>query len=196
MKNYLKLGAVLILGTVLFACGGDTQEEQTQSMPGMSAKKAAGELTYTAPEEWIQHPPMSQMRKDQYMMPGVDGKESAELVVYYFPEMSGMVQANLDRWYGQLTQPDGSDTASKAKISTVQVDNIEVTTVYVTGTYMKPQNPMQMTGPKDELPGYAMLAAIVETEGGPWFFKATGPDETLTHWRPTFDQFIKTFKMK
>lgn len=196
MITRIKLCILFVMAAALvFACG-EAENQQSQGEASMAAKKASGELSYTAPGEWIQHPPTSQMRKDQYLMPGPEGKDAAELVVYHFPEMGGMVQANINRWYGQIQQPDGSDTASRAKTETMQVDGIEVTTVYVTGTYLKPKNPMDMAGPKDEMTGYAMLAAIVETEQGPWFFKATGPEETLTHWRPTFDDFVKTFEMK
>ena len=186
--------AIYSIAVVFFACSEPSQQ-QSEGVAQMSTKTAHGQLTYSAPDDWMKHPPASQMRKDQYVLPGADGHDNAELVVYHFPEMGGMVQANVNRWYGQIEQPDGSDTASKAKVSTVQVNDIEVTTVYVTGTYLKPKNPMDLTGPKDEMPGYAMLDAIVETGQGPWFFKATGPEETLTHWRPTFDEFVKTFKM-
>lgn len=185
------------LTTLLAGCSpSDQNGSQSQTASQESSQPPAGEIAYTAPDGWLQHPPISQMRKDQYVLPGAAGKEDAELVVYHFPEMSGLVEANLNRWYGQFQQPDGSETASKAQAKKETVNSIPVTTVFVTGTYLKPQNPMDIAGPKDEKPDYAMLAAIVETANGPWFFKATGPEETIAHWRPSFENFVASMHIR
>jgi hypothetical protein len=129
-------------------------------------------------------------------LPGVDGADAAELVVFHFPGTGGSVQANLDRWYGQFKQPDGSETRDHAQSLRVQVGDLNVTTVAVTGTYLKSQSPMMMSGPFDEMPDYAMWAAIVETAKGPWFFKAVGPQKTMAHWQPSFDKFVQSFEAK
>ena len=60
---------------------------------------------------------------------------------------------------------------------------------------MKSKSTMMMGGPVEELKDYAMLAAIVETANGPWFFKATGPENTIEHWRQTFNEFVQSFKI-
>jgi hypothetical protein len=183
------------LAIFLFACSnGDQNEGQAASQDNNQVPQ--GEIIYIAPQDWVQHPPTSRMRKDQYVLPGAEGKEDAELVVYHFPEMGGLVEANLNRWYGQFQQPDGSETASKAQAKKETVNNIPVTTVFVTGTYLKPKNPMDLTGPKEEKPNYAMLAAIAETANGPWFFKATGPEETIAHWRPSFENFVASMHIQ
>lgn len=71
--------------------------------------------------------------------------------------------------------------------------DLSVTIVYATGTYLKSLSPMSMGGPTEELPDYALLAAIVDTDSGPWFFKATGPKKTIDYWRPEFEKFARTF---
>lgn len=196
-KILLTLTSFSLLMVLIFSCSqSDQNQSQSQDADPQNSLPPKGDIVYVAPDGWMQHPPMGQMRKDQYMLPGVNGKEEGELVVYHFPEMGGLVEANINRWYGQFKQPDGSDTASKAQVKKETVNNIPVTTVFVTGTYLKPQNPMDIAGPKDEKAGYALLTAIAETANGPWFFKATGPEETILHWQPSFEQFVKLLKIQ
>lgn len=186
------------LGFSLMACDNPEKREAPAraSAPKMSAALPAGQLTYAAPAEWVREKPLSRMRKDQFKLPGAAGEDDAELIVFYFQGMGGSVQQNLDRWYGQMVQPDGSDTKSKAAVAKSEVNGIPVTITYVEGTYQRPINRGMVTGPKENLPDYAMLAAIAETASGPWFFKMIGPKETVAQWRPEFDAFVKTFKLQ
>ncbi len=153
-----------------------------------------GKLTYQVPKEWIQEEPQSRMRLSQYRLPGVNGKADAVMAEFHFPGTGGTVEANLQRWYGQFKQPDGSPTAHHAQRKEFEVNGMKVVVVYVTGTYLQSASGMMM-GDVQEKPGYAMLAAIAETPAGPWFFKAVGPQETINHWRPAFEKFVQTFKM-
>ena len=41
-----------------------------------------------------------------------------------------------------------------------------------------------------------MVAAIVETSTDPWFFKTTGPQATIDHWRGEFEKFAGTIKQQ
>jgi hypothetical protein len=187
----------VLLGILIFFYGCDSGGKgntNQQNENKVSGNPHSGEVTFTAPSEWVKETPSSSMRKAQYKWPGQDGKEDAELAVFYFPGTGGSVEANLQRWYGQFKQPDGSPTTDHVSQKKVQVNGMEVTEVYVTGTYLKSTSPMMMQGPVDELPDYAMLAAIVEAPNGPWFFKATGPEATIDFWRQSFDKFIQTFK--
>ncbi|MFQ5628306.1 MAG: hypothetical protein ACE5I1_06065, partial [bacterium] len=149
------------LTIIIISCSpSDQNDSQSQTASEDSSQTPTSEIAYTAPEGWLQHPPISKMRKDQYVLPGTEGKEDGELIVYHFPEMAGMIDANINRWYSQFQQPDGSDTAAKAVSKTETINNIPVTTVFATGTYLKPQNPMDIAGPNEEKTHYAMLAAI------------------------------------
>ena len=189
-----------VMAALLFivACQSKQEEQQSNSQTTTAAPQAlpTGEVTYTAPEGWFAHPPSSSMRKAEFRWPGAEGNEDAELAVFFFPGTGGSVQANLDRWYGQFKQADGSATAQRARTEKVDANGLPVTVTYVTGTYLKSQASMMSNGPAEEKPNYAMLAAIVETANGPWFFKATGPEATITHWRPSFDQFVKSLRVQ
>ena len=43
---------------------------------------------------------------------------------------------------------------------------------------------------------YRMLAAIVESTKGSYFFKLTGPQETVEAWKGSFEGFVDGIKMK
>ena len=44
-------------------------------------------------------------------------------------------------------------------------------------------------------PGSRLLGAVVEGEGGPWFFKATGPDATLAPQRLPFRGMLQRARL-
>ncbi|MBD3223199.1 MAG: hypothetical protein GF313_00605 [Caldithrix sp.] len=183
---------LIIASFLLLQCSSDESEQQNKTQKSDQASETGIALKYSTPDEWVQEKPSSSMRKAQYRWPGVDGAEDAEMAVFFFPGAGGSVKMNLNRWYGQFKQPDGGSTAAKAEEKTIDVDGLDVTVVYVTGTFLKSKS-MMMGGPKEEKKNYAMLAAIVETEKAPWFLKATGPQKTIDHWRPEFQEFVKTF---
>jgi hypothetical protein len=179
----------LILGVILnFGCDSSNEKQQDAKI-----NKNSGGFTYTVPEGWITETPNSTMRKAQFKLPGQPGSGNAEMAVFNFPGTGGSVNANLDRWYGQFKQPDGSPTKGHAEKEKIEVNDLRVTTVYVTGTYLQSTSPM-MTGPVEEKTNFALLAAIVDLPSGPRFFKAVGPKETIDYWRKSFDSFVKTFK--
>jgi hypothetical protein len=166
------------------------------SSHGSSAgiEKVFGSLKFNVPTGWVEQNPSSPMRKGQFGLPKADGDTTdAELVVFYFGAgQGGSVEANIDRWIGQISQPDGSSSKEKAKTSKKTVAGLPVTLVDVNGTYQ----PLMMPGGGQQVPnaGYRMMAAVVETTEGPWFFKLVGPEKTVAKWASSFDQFINSLQ--
>lgn len=187
MKNTL-LFFVLIAIAIVGCSGSDNQNKENNS----AGTTPSGHLSYTVPEGWIKEQPSGSMRFAQYGLPGIDGMAPAELAVFF--NIGGSVEANLQRWYGQFEQPDGRKTEDLAETKKVTVDGLVVTVIYVTGTYSA--SAMMTGGQTSDKPGYAMLAAMVETSAGPWQFKATGPEKTLSYWRDSFDEFVQSFTVK
>ncbi|MBP95835.1 hypothetical protein CMK18_07770 [Candidatus Poribacteria bacterium] len=166
---------------------------QSQPSSNTSQVPKSNNLNYTAPSGWIRQQPSSSMRHDQYELPGPKGVEAATLAI--FKGIGGSISSNIDRWKKQfVVPPNGSDPDSVRKESKV-INQIPVHIVAVQGTYLKPQMPMMMDGPKVELKNYALLAAIAETKDGLWFFKITGPEKTVMMWQNDFDNFIGTFRL-
>lgn len=188
MKNILFSFILLFI-----ACGNNTEDSEKIENAQLSKIDAKGRLTWSAPGGWIEEVPRSAMRKAQFRLPKIAGDpEDATLVVFYFHGEGGSVNANLQRWYGQFTQPDGRASKEVAKVSKSEVNGLNQTIVDLSGTYLFKTTPMAPTS--TEKPNFRMLAAVVESNSGPWFVKMVGPQKTVTHWEDSFYHFMKTFK--
>jgi hypothetical protein len=145
---------------------------------GIQTAAAPGALTYTAPPAWRTRPAASSMRVAEFVIPRVQGDaEDGELIVYYFGTSAGTVDANIDRWVGQIQQPDGSSTKDKAQRSSQTVNGLKVTRVDAAGTYVAEMRP----GATEHFnkPGFRLRAAVVETPRGAYYIKMTGPAATI-----------------
>lgn len=137
----------------------------------------AGGVQWNAPEDWTREGERP-MRAASYSIPASPGDaEAGECAVFYFgPNEGGGVEANIDRWIGQMQQPDGTPSATRAETRKL-AGALPVTLVDLTGTYMASGGPMmQVTAEK---PGFRMLGAIVQGPQGAVFFKFTGPEKTV-----------------
>jgi hypothetical protein len=152
--------------------------------------QAAG-LRFSHPGEWVRVPAPSDMRAAQFRVPKVaPDTEDAEAVLFFFGEgKGGGVQENVDRWYGQMTQPDGKPSKDAGVVTIKTVKNLKVTALDVPGTYKGMTAPGAPATPK---PGSRLLAAAVEGDGGPWFFRVVGPDATVRAAKPGFDAMLES----
>jgi len=165
------------------------------SLSGGLPSTTAG-LKFDAPAGWVSKPPASSMRIVEYTLPktGADAEDAA-LAVYFFGGQGGTVQANLDRWLGQMAQPDGK--ASKDVANTTELvskSGLKITLLEVTGTYIAELSP----GSPEHFnkPGFRLRAAVIETTGGPYFVKLTGPAATVTKWDESFLAFLKSARVE
>lgn len=162
----------------------------------LSLTVQAGTLTYKTPDGWIAEKTSSSMRVAQYKLPKESGDpEDASLVVYYFGQnQGGGTQANVDRWTGQMRQPDGSDTKDRAKSETLTVNGLKITTVDIGGTYTAEMTPG--AGDFVTKTNYRLRAAVVETPKGSYFVKLTGPEKTIARWDQSFRDYLNSFQFK
>ncbi|MBM64055.1 MAG: hypothetical protein CL484_13995 [Acidobacteria bacterium] len=152
-------------------------------------------LRYDPPDEWVEHPTESPMRVAQFQLPRVSGdSEDGELVVFYFGGGGGSVEANFQRWIGQMEQPDGRPSFEVASTITLQANGLNVTLLDVPGTYVAAVNPGSAT--RLNKPQFRLLAAVVETTAGPYFFKLTGPDRTVARWNSPFVAFLRSVQLE
>ena len=147
-----------------------------------------GQLQGLIPGNWERETPSNSMRIAQYLLPGDYG--DGELVV--FSGIGGSVDANLKRWYNQFKNENGTPVSDDAIISYFYNNDMEITLSFVEGTYSK--SSMGMGGPTTEMPGYAMLAAIMLTRSGPYYFKGTGPVQTIKKNKIAFEKFINSIE--
>jgi hypothetical protein len=196
MKRKPMMAATLLIAVLsCSACSG--QGSTTVSPQSNSAQtNSTGELRFKAPEGWVVEKSSSAMRVAQYKLPKAEGdKEDGSLVLYYFgASQGGSAQANIDRWIGQMQQPDGSSSKDKAKSETMTVNGLKVTTVDVTGTYTAEMAPGSGTFHNDE--NYRLRAAVVETPKGNYFVKLAGPAKTIAKWDQSYTDYLKSFEFK
>lgn len=192
-RSLLLLTPAIILAFLLGCADKQTERPATSNaaLRPASAHSSSSDLKFTAPPTWVVQTPSSSMRKAQYLLPRVAGDpEDAEMVVYYFQGQGGSVQANVDRWLGQFTKPDGTPASDSAKVSRKESHGIPLTIVDVSGTYVASMGPMQAEAkPKQN---FRLLAAVAEPSSGPWFFKLTGPAKTVGKWEASFHTFLET----
>ena len=150
-------------------------------------------LTFTAPPTWKSVPTSSSMRVAQYALPHVAGDTAdAELVVYYFGGSGGTVEANIERWVGQMRQPDGRPSSAVAKRQSRTVNGMKVTLVDVPGTYIAEVTPGSTE--RHNSPNFHLRAAVIETSNGPYFIKLTGPAKTVASSEKAFEAFLGSVK--
>lgn len=150
----------------------------------------AGAVAFRPPPTWKFEQPASSMRRAQLKAPGADGE--AELVVYFFGAGgAGSAKDNIDRWVGQFSNKDGSPIQN-AQPTEQTINGFKVTKVEVAGQYaggMGPQAQQQPAKAEQRL-----IATIVETPGGPYYFKFVGPDASVAENREAFDQLLASIE--
>jgi hypothetical protein len=193
---------MVVVAVGLAAAGCANQESssggQQQAAPppagGMGANPHAGvpALQYQTPPGWIQEPPSSSMRLAQYRLPRAEGDpENATLALFYFgPQAGGGTQANIDRWVSQVSGADGSPPVNRG-VTEIQTNGLKVSTVDVSGTYAG-DGGMMGGGQATPKPNYRLLASVVETAHGSYFFKLTGPEATVQKWLTGYNEMLKT----
>jgi len=170
-------------------------ETSTKGKPASTAttKVAATGLVYEVPSAWPATSITSSMRKAQYKLPAPKtGIEDGELVLFYFGTgQGGDVAANIDRWIKQMSPEGGAASSSAGPAEPFMVGDLKITTVDAVGTYA---SGMPGSGQMQSKPGWRLIGAVVEGKGGPWFFKAVGPKETMAAAEKEFLAMLKTVK--
>jgi hypothetical protein len=104
----------------------------------------------------------------------------------------GSIEANIARWYGQFSQPDGSSTKDKVGLKTLRIAGCKVTCVDVSGTFKDMPGGPFAGGQSIDRPNYRMMAAIIETpDKGNYFIKFYGPATTVEASADGFQKMIE-----
>jgi hypothetical protein len=153
------------------------------------ADSAAG-LKWTAPQGWKPEGARPMRAATYTIAPAPGDTASSECGVYFFGAgQGGSVQANLDRWKGQVMAPGGKP--ADAKIAKRTVHGLTVTTIDSSGDYTGMGGPINSSKPVQS--NYRLLGAIVEGPGGNVFIKFAGPAKTIAANQAKFDQLVNSF---
>jgi hypothetical protein len=197
MKRNVRCAALIAAAVVLAACSEPAADAPRSVAAGpQTAQSTGGELKLKAPDQWVVEQPTSSMRTAQYSLPRAEGdNEDGSLVIYYFGQgQGGSVQANLDRWTGQMEQPGGANSKDLARTEKITVGELSVTLLDVSGTYTAEMAPG--SGTRHNKENFRLRAAVVETPRGPYFFKLVGPAKTIARWEQEFNSFVRSVEFK
>lgn len=153
---------------------------------------ADGAVKMTVPASWKTVEPRSRIIEHEFQAP----KEGDTVSRITIMAAGGSIDANVERWLGQFTQPDGKATKDVAKIEKKKVGDYEVTMVDITGTMSESMGGGPFApGKTVKREGYRMLGAIIDTKDkGLQFIKLTGAAELVEQQKKEFSDFIESLK--
>jgi hypothetical protein len=182
----------IVATALLAACGGEEGAGRSTAQPSGNVPAVADTagvmpragLIYELPAGWQRVPPESQMRLDQAKIPGPGGE--ADLAVFFFgAQGGGGVEDNLNRWAAQIE-------GAGPQRDTFTSEDLRISTIDASGTL---KASTMGTGPATPQPDSRLLGAVIEGAGGPWFFKVTGPQQTVSEQREAFLQMLRNAKL-
>lgn len=189
--------SIIVIATLSIAACGKGAAPQSEAASSAdppsvaSANASTDELIvpgarFDRPAGWKFNEPSSSMRLAEAAISGPGGE--ALLTVFFFGQGGGGgVDANLQRWAGQIVVEAGTMPVRDA----FDVGGYSVSTIAVEGTLQ----PSRMGGgPTEPTPDSKLIGAVVEGPGGPWFFKITGPAATVTAAEPAFDAMLRSVR--
>lgn len=155
------------------------------------------QLEWDDPPGWRREQPASAMRRAQYKVTkvGADAADAEVTVITFGGGQGGSNEANIQRWLGQLEQPDGRQTSDVAQRRSLTVAGMNVLIVEAPGR-IRGGSMMPGMAAAPAFDRGRLLAAIVETPNGPWFFKLTGGDETVTAARAAFEAMLRSIRRR
>ena len=142
----------------------------------------------TVPAAWTFRKPASTMRLAEYTAGAAGG---AEIVVYFFgTAQGGSVDANLERWKSQFSNPKGG--AVEEKITHEKSGAFPLTIAEYHGTYARGIG--AGSAPEAARPNNTLIAVVAETPKGTLFFQLYGPMEAVNAQRAAYLDFVHSMK--
>lgn len=138
-------------------------------------------IRFALPATWEREQSASSMRAFQFRIPSGDPAiDPGEFVVFYFgPSGGGSAEDNIRRWASQVVPPGGEDPMDVATIETTEQNGLNMSSVYVEGTYT-PTAMGPMAPAPDPKENQAVMGVIIEGgPEGPLYLRFTGPKEVI-----------------
>jgi hypothetical protein len=149
-------------------------------------------LKSAAPSAWKEEP-AGRMRLMQFRLPRTKGDPyDAELVIY--KGIGGSAQANIDRWKGQFTPPEGKSIDDVAKVDEIKIGGRDAARLDVHGTYLYKQRPFDPSDKGEKRPDYRQVAIQFDGPQNTYHIRLIGPAKTVEQYKKGFDEWLKNFK--
>jgi len=191
MRGCSRLLLAMVCGSLLtFAPGSAPAAEEKADEHHIVLGEGGVELTF--PENWQRKPPENRIVEYEFAAPASEGEKDPGRVTVM--GAAGSIDANIERWIGQFSQPDGGDTHKVAKIKESKIGGVDVHVVDISGTYKDNRGPFSGI-PAVERPKYRMLAAIISGKKGNYFVKFYGGQQTVSDNEKAFQKMIDSLKV-
>ena len=103
------------------------------------------------------------------------------------------ITPNIDRWVNQFKQPDDKPSSSVAKIEKATFAGQESSIVSVSGRYVAPAMP---GGAPSDKPDHSLVAAIVPSPKGPYYFRLVGPKQAVAANEAAFREVLASLEVE
>ena len=179
--------SILMMVSILMSSSSTTAQDAEVA----NQIKIGDSYTMDVPDGWRKREPRSRIIEHEFSIKAVKGDDTDGRVTMM--GAGGSVEANIDRWIGQFSQPDGGATKERAKTSERKIAGQTVHLVDIAGTFQdKPKGPF---GPSVERLNYRMLGAVIVTEmGGSYFVKLYGPAQTVAANETAFTKLVDSLR--
>lgn len=161
-------------------CAGLAASETTRTLSFL-------DLTADVPVSWRTESPGSRMRVAELAIPG---SEPGRLIVYFFGRgQGGTPEANIARWRGQFSNPDGRPV--EPHLTRFQAAGIPITLARFEGSYARG------IGAGSGAPrrvDQILLAAVLERESGNVIIQLFGPSATVREHEAAFGRFLHSLR--
>lgn len=188
MRKFLGLSLLPLVSSVLILWGCrrdsvavyDVPKEDEVAPPLVAnapvlAPTSTDWIQWTKPAAWTELAPTA-FRKGNYLAEGNDGKK-VEITVTSFPGTVGGTLANVNRWRGQAGLSSINNEELSQSLTEVRIDGYEGQIVNILPD-------------SDDADATQIVAAIFIYKGESWFFKMSGPQQSVSSQKAIFDRFV------
>jgi hypothetical protein len=176
----------LLLPLAFSSCSSEPQADKAQDLvvegPAADATRT-DPMNFAAPEGWTERTPTAAMRHKEFVL-GELGDNPTLVIVAQWKNGVGGLQANLQRWKGQV---GGGEGATEPTIDTLTENGLISTILDGQGAYSG------MSGETQS--GSRLMAAYIESPSGRmegvYTIKLSGPSDSIEPWAESFRKFIQ-----
>ena len=186
--SHLTRAAILAFAAVVGlnpVCAASPESEKAASATQQQVRFLG--LQTTLPSRWQRVDPSSTMRLAQFVAPGHERGQSAELIFYYFGAgQGGTPEANIVRWRSQFQDADGAPPVPE--VTRFDVSGMPVARVKLQGSYARGIG----AGPGGAgKPNQTLLVALLQTPRGQVTIQLHGDTPLIDALEPEFDRMLR-----
>ena len=137
-------------------------------------------LHWKKPNHWVQNP-QSRMRLASFSINGQQIK-NAEVSITVLPGTAGGLEANINRWRGQLELPAMNELELKKNYSNIVIKDKEITLIELISNNLLIQNKYKKR----------MTVAIIREKNQIYFFKLIGENDLVLKERSVFLSYLES----